>query len=169
VEHVKDEDLSRFFFDFFMLSSILKISSSRFRGCGLQQKTVTVNMKLFLPFLMVASAVAFAPAPLKTTPVASSWVKSVHAPVMRAEPVADFKAFAALPAAAVFAAASPAFAESTDIVSNLPMATSLEVTFAAYLAVLLGTLLPTLFLIVLYLNSEARKIGDFTEEGTFSD
>ena len=56
-----------------------------------------------------------------------------------------------------------------QIVSNLPMATSLEVTFAAYLAVLLGTLLPTLFLIVLYLNSEARKIGDFTEEGTFSD
>ena len=74
------------------------------------------------------------------------------------------------------------------------MATSLEVTFAAYLAVLLGTwmfnfletekpkqlrcrksnvalcasftgtLLPTLFLIVLYLNSEARRIGDFTEE-----
>ena len=49
------------------------------------------------------------------------------------------------------------------------MATSLEVTFAAYLAVLLGTLLPTLFLIVLYLNSEARKIGDFSEEGTVSD
>lgn len=126
---------------------------------------------------------------------------------MRAETGFDAKA-AAVPAAA-FLAASPAFAESTDvslyfakkerihvpcvrctaplrrtctrivrpfvfvclfqIVSNLPMATSLEVTFAAYLAVLLGTLLPTLFLIVLYLNSEARKIGDFTEEGTFSD
>jgi len=83
---------------------------------------------------------------------------------------------AAATLAGATAGATPAFAangeqilaESTDIVSNLPMATSLEVTFAAYLAVLLGTFLPTLFLIILYLNSEARKVGDFTEEGTFS-
>jgi hypothetical protein len=102
-----------------------------------------------------------------------------------------------------------------QLVANLPMTTSLEVTFAAYLAILLGTvenqfvrlafgvfllvlvfacrpgfrtslsvspshslplslslsvylagtLLPVLFLVVLYLNSEARKVGDFTEEG----
>mmetsp|Transcript_33370 Transcript_33370/g.66443 ORF Transcript_33370/g.66443 Transcript_33370/m.66443 type:complete len:82 (+) Transcript_33370:340-585(+) len=75
----------------------------------------------------------------------------------------DAKSFAAASVPA-FMAATPAFADSTDLVANLPMATSLEVTFAAYLAVLLGTLLPTLFLIVLYLNSEARRIGDFTEE-----
>jgi len=83
---------------------------------------------------------------------------------------------AAAALAGATAGATPAFAangeqilaQSTDIVSNLPMATSLEVTFAAYLAVLLGTFLPTLFLIILYLNSEARKVGDFTEEGTFS-
>ena len=133
-----------------------------------QLPTSHFTMKLLLPFLMVACSAAFVPSPLKSTPVASSWVKSARAPVMRAEPVAvDFKS--ALVPAAILGAGSPAFAASTDVVSNLPMATSLEVTFAAYLAVLLGTLLPTLFLIVLYLNSEARKIGDFTEEGTFSD
>jgi len=33
--------------------------------------------------------------------------------------------------------------------------------------ILAGTLLPTLFLIVLYLNSEARKIGNFKEEDPF--
>lgn len=41
--------------------------------------------------------------------------------------------------------------------SSLPV--SLEVTFAAYLAVLLGTFLPVTFLIVLYSQSEARKAG----------
>jgi len=84
---------------------------------------------------------------------------------------------AAATLAGATAGATPAFAangeqilaQSTDIVSNLPMATSLEVSFAAYLAVLLGTFLPTLFLIILYLNSEARKVGDFTEAGTFSE
>ena len=44
------------------------------------------------------------------------------------------------------------------------MATANEVQFGAYLAVLLGVSLPVLFLIVLYLNSEARRLGDFTEE-----
>jgi photosystem II reaction center protein PsbM len=37
------------------------------------------------------------------------------------------------------------------------MPVSLEVTFAAYLAVLLGTFVPVTFLIVLYAQSEARK------------
>lgn len=39
------------------------------------------------------------------------------------------------------------------------MPLSLEVTFAAYLAVLLGTFVPVTFLIVLYSQSEARKAG----------
>lgn len=41
--------------------------------------------------------------------------------------------------------------------STLPV--SNEVTFAAYLAVLLGTFVPVTFLIVLYTQSEARKAG----------
>ena len=45
----------------------------------------------------------------------------------------------------------------------MPMATSLEVTFAAYLAIILGTFLPCLFLIILYLNSEARVTGKFEQ------
>lgn len=52
-------------------------------------------------------------------------------------------------------AAMPAFA-SVDM-STMPL--SLEVTFAAYLAVLLGTFVPVTFLIVLYSQSEARKAG----------
>lgn len=52
--------------------------------------------------------------------------------------------------------AAPAFA-STDLVTSMPL--SLEVTFAAYLAVLLGTFIPVTFLIVLYTQSEARKAG----------
>lgn len=52
-------------------------------------------------------------------------------------------------------AALPAFA-SVDVSS---MNLSLEVTFAAYLAVLLGTFVPVTFLIVLYSQSEARKSG----------
>ena len=64
-----------------------------------------------------ASAMAFTPAPLKAAPVAKTWVKAVRAPVMRAEPSFDAKA-AAIPAAA-FLAASPAFAESTDVSNAL--------------------------------------------------
>jgi len=43
--------------------------------------------------------------------------------------------------------AAPAFAD-VNAVSTMPL--SLEVTFAAYLAVLLGTFVPVTFLIVLY-------------------
>ena len=57
-----------------------------------------------------------------------------------------FKALAALAPAAI---AMPAFAASTDaLATSMPL--SLEVTFAAYLAVLLGTFVPVTFLIVLY-------------------
>uniref|UniRef100_A0A6V2RIP2 Photosystem II reaction center protein M n=1 Tax=Heterosigma akashiwo TaxID=2829 RepID=A0A6V2RIP2_HETAK len=53
------------------------------------------------------------------------------------------------------AIAAPAFAQS-EIVSQLPtQLLSLEVTFAAYLAVLLGTFVPVAFLIILYIQSAA--------------
>eukprot|EP00401_Gymnodinium_catenatum_P013367 CAMPEP_0117547272 /NCGR_PEP_ID=MMETSP0784-20121206/47040_1 /TAXON_ID=39447 /ORGANISM="" /LENGTH=112 /DNA_ID=CAMNT_0005344175 /DNA_START=23 /DNA_END=361 /DNA_ORIENTATION=- len=54
-------------------------------------------------------------------------------------------------------AALPAFASTDALTSTMPL--SLEVTFAAYLAVLLGTFVPVTFLIVLYVQSEARKSG----------
>ena len=64
-------------------------------------------------------------------------------------------AIAAIPAAI----ATPAFA-ADSIVASLPTETlSLEVQFGAYLAVLLGTLLPVLFLVNLYTQSESRKAG----------
>jgi photosystem II PsbM protein len=37
---------------------------------------------------------------------------------------------------------------------------ALEVQFAAYLAVLLGTFVPVAFLIILYIQSESRKAGE---------
>ncbi|KAL3802314.1 hypothetical protein HJC23_007139 [Cyclotella cryptica] len=70
----------------------------------------------------------------------------------------DFKkaAIAAIPAASI---ATPAFALDS-IVEALPTQTlSLEVAFGAYLAVLLGTFLPALFLINLYIQTESRKAG----------
>mmetsp|Transcript_1882 Transcript_1882/g.5672 ORF Transcript_1882/g.5672 Transcript_1882/m.5672 type:complete len:97 (+) Transcript_1882:201-491(+) len=36
----------------------------------------------------------------------------------------------------------------------------MEVTFPAYLAIFLGTLIPIAFLILLYVQSEARKAGE---------
>ena len=65
-------------------------------------------------------------------------------------------AAAAIPAAVLSA---PAFAMDS-IVEALPSTSlSLEVQFGAYLAVLLGTFLPCLFLINLYVSSETRKAG----------
>eukprot|EP01035_Chromulina_nebulosa_P018579 gene18579-24305_t len=52
---------------------------------------------------------------------------------------------------------APAFANVDALSTTMPL--SLEVTFAAYLAVLLGTFVPVTFLIVLYSQSEARKAG----------
>eukprot|EP00587_Corethron_hystrix_P011194 CAMPEP_0113305754 /NCGR_PEP_ID=MMETSP0010_2-20120614/5263_1 /TAXON_ID=216773 ORGANISM="Corethron hystrix, Strain 308" /NCGR_SAMPLE_ID=MMETSP0010_2 /ASSEMBLY_ACC=CAM_ASM_000155 /LENGTH=99 /DNA_ID=CAMNT_0000160253 /DNA_START=153 /DNA_END=452 /DNA_ORIENTATION=- /assembly_acc=CAM_ASM_000155 len=55
--------------------------------------------------------------------------------------------------------ASPAFALDS-IVDALPTNTvALEVQFGAYLAVLLGTFLPCLFLINLFIQTESRKAG----------
>ena len=65
-------------------------------------------------------------------------------------------AIAAIPVAAI---ATPAFAMDS-IIESLPTQTlALEVQFGAYLAVLLGTLLPVLFLINLYVQTESRKAG----------
>ena len=59
----------------------------------------------------------------------------------------------------VAALAAPAFALDS-IVDALPTTSlSLEVQFGAYLAVLLGTFLPCLFLINLYIQTETRKAG----------
>jgi photosystem II PsbM protein len=65
-------------------------------------------------------------------------------------------AFGALPVAAL---AAPAFAMDS-IVESLPTNTvALEVQFGAYLAIALGTLLPVLFLINLFIQTESRKAG----------
>jgi photosystem II PsbM protein len=65
-------------------------------------------------------------------------------------------AFGALPVAAISA---PAFAMDS-IIEALPSNTvALEVQFGAYLAVLLGTILPVLFLINLFIQTESRKAG----------
>jgi photosystem II PsbM protein len=59
----------------------------------------------------------------------------------------------------VAALAAPAFALDS-IVESLPTNTvALEVQFGAYLAIALGTLLPVLFLINLYIQTESRKAG----------
>ncbi|CAM9926499.1 unnamed protein product [Choristocarpus tenellus] len=70
-------------------------------------------------------------------------------------------AIAASPLVAAMTFAAPAaFAESSDALTQLPtQLLSLEVQFGAYLAVLLGTLLPVLFLVLLYIQSETRKAG----------
>lgn len=59
----------------------------------------------------------------------------------------------------VAAFTAPAFALDS-VVASLPTQTvSLEVQFGAYLAVALGTLIPCLFLINLFIQTESRKAG----------
>jgi len=66
------------------------------------------------------------------------------------------KGAAALPVAALSA---PAFAMDS-IIESLPTNTvALEVQFGAYMAVALGTILPCLFLINLFIQTESRKAG----------
>lgn len=53
-----------------------------------------------------------------------------------------------------------------QLMTAIPSTTvSLEVTFAAYLAVLLGTFVPVAFLIILYIQSESRKAGEAAGRG----
>jgi photosystem II PsbM protein len=61
-----------------------------------------------------------------------------------------------LPVAAITA---PAFALDSIVEAMPTTNVALEVTFGAYLAVALGTLLPCLFLINLYIQTESRKAG----------
>ena len=95
-------------------------------------------------FALVAAAMAFVPPQnVVNTAVTSGF---------------DLKkaAAAAIPVAAI---STPAFAMDS-IVEALPTNTlALEVQFGAYLAVLLGTFLPVLFLINLYIQTESRKAG----------
>lgn len=60
----------------------------------------------------------------------------------------------ALPVAAI---AGPAMAATLDALPTQSLA--LEVQFGAYMAVALGTLLPVLFLINLFIQTESRKAG----------
>jgi photosystem II PsbM protein len=62
----------------------------------------------------------------------------------------------ALPVAAVVA---PAFAMDSIVESMPSTMVALEVQFGAYMAVALGTLLPCLFLINLFIQTESRKAG----------
>ena len=66
---------------------------------------------------------------------------------------------AATAAVPVAAFSAPAFALDS-IIESLPTQTvALEVQFGAYLAVILGTFLPCLFLINLFIQTESRKAG----------
>ncbi|CAB9510792.1 expressed unknown protein [Seminavis robusta] len=85
-------------------------------------------------FALMASAMAFAPQLNNVAKVAT----------------------AAVPVAALSA---PAFAMES-IVEALPSNTvALQVQFGAYMAVALGVLLPVLFLINLFIQTESRKAG----------
>lgn len=44
--------------------------------------------------------------------------------------------------------------------SSLILSDGMSVTFPAYLAIFLGTLIPVAFLIILYIQAEARKAGE---------
>ena len=55
--------------------------------------------------------------------------------------------------------------EAIDVVSAMPsVLTSLEVTQAAFLAVILGTAVPCVVLITLYIPSEAALLGERVDE-----
>jgi photosystem II reaction center protein PsbM len=70
--------------------------------------------------------------------------------------VAKVVAAGSLPVAAITA---PAFALDSIVASMPTTSVALEVQFGAYLAVALGTLLPVLFLINLFIQTESRKAG----------
>ena len=69
--------------------------------------------------------------------------------------VAKF-ATGALPVAVI---AAPAFALDSIIEAMPTTSVALEVQFGAYLAIALGTLLPVLFLINLFIQTESRRAG----------
>jgi photosystem II reaction center protein PsbM len=77
-------------------------------------------------------------------------------PMLSVAKTAGKAAFASLPVAAITA---PAFALDSVIEAMPSTSVALEVQFGAYLAVTLGTLLPCLFLINLFIQTESRKAG----------
>lgn len=48
---------------------------------------------------------------------------------------------------------------------QMPVAEGMAVTFPAYLAVFLGTLIPCAFLVILYIQAESRKAGERVGRG----
>lgn len=96
-------------------------------------------------FALLAAAMAFAPNQV------SQVAKTASAGFDLRKAAAAF-----VPAAGI---AAPAFALDS-VIEALPTNTvALEVQFGAYLAVLLGTFLPVLFLVNLYIQTESRKAG----------
>jgi photosystem II reaction center protein PsbM len=75
----------------------------------------------------------------------------------------DFQLASQIAFTKVAVATMPAIASlsiDSSIVESLPTSNvALEVQFGAYLAVALGTLLPCLFLINLFIQTESRKAG----------
>jgi len=107
------------------------------------------SFQIITLFAVVAAAMAFAP---NSVPKVVSTAKTVAPAAFNLKKAAA----AAIPVATI---AAPAFALDS-IVEMLPTNTvALEVQFGAYLAVLLGTLLPVLFLINLFIQTESRKAG----------
>lgn len=50
--------------------------------------------------------------------------------------------------------------------SSLMLSEGMAVTFPAYLAIFLGTLIPVAFLIILYIQAESRKAGEESVRGS---
>ncbi|GMI47838.1 hypothetical protein TrCOL_g12340 [Triparma columacea] len=98
-------------------------------------------------FALISTVSAFVPQLNKVASVSTNAMSNVD--LSKAAPAFLGSAFVA----------SPAFAFDS-VVESLPSQTvALEVQFGAYLAVLLGTFLPVLFLINLYIQTESRKAG----------
>ncbi|GMI63011.1 hypothetical protein ScalyP_jg11226 [Parmales sp. scaly parma] len=103
-------------------------------------------MKFVLTLLLAATQVSQAFVPPTTVQTLTNGAKTAAAVL-------------ATPAAIFSVAPPPAFAMNS-IIEQLPTQTvALEVQFGAYLAVLLGTFLPVLFLINLFIQTESRKAG----------
>lgn len=58
---------------------------------------------------------------------------------------------------------------SVPLPSSLMLSEGMSVTFPAYLAIFLGTLIPVAFLIILYIQAESRKAGEESVRGSSED
>merc|ERR1719428_1677164 len=100
------------------------------------------TFQLVTLFALIAAAMAFAPNQVPQVTKAALDAKKIAAGAL---PVAAF--------------AAPAFAMDSVVEALPTTALALEVQFGAYMAVALGTLLPCLFLINLFIQTESRKAG----------